>query len=974
MNYQDNKKKRTGENAVKKYKSGVKITGALLAAALLCTACGQAEDTTQELPPPTPTLAATDTPEISVTPKPTLEINPTVSPAEKETTEAAQWSKHAFLLENDDVFFVRMPQEWRGFVDLENPVATVYCPALKGLSNGYEGYYDLTVKEAVCLYEGDKLSDEGESFTFYNGEIGKKYIRKGDAAVPHPVLSGSEIREEIIFSPDGQYVFTTNALSSGQYKEYQKQSEQLYKTMMFQSGRIGEKQEEALQVRDNVHIYVCGNIPVEADVPEGVLFERKSGETGNTSLVFYLDESKKYYVELLQEVDGIRCDLFYEAYGKMVTEEDYKEPAIYHEKTSGGVTSYVYQFLYGEELYAEFCVPAGDETMLQTALDIVKSMELLPVSAKAAQNATPAPTLALREDTALPLLTQGGEAGVRDYYILDSASDIWFSAQVPEHWYCTVNRCNQYENTLHFDCMDTERGGAQNTNYFCLDIEPDEVWQRDVVYELSCYEVTGNDMTAERYEQNKEWISAFQDSIQYQTDAKQFGNISGATLAESARVRLHVANEYLNVELMIPEGIRYEIDTQQEQGYRLRMFLDEGKENYIEIGEGFAWEEMIDSRNYLMELTDAGRVAYYEEKTQDGMQKRLYTFVNMPVTIDVVVKKECTDLYTLAQEIVKSILFEGEFEKEKSEAGREAYFIDDTTIFCATFPENWKCEALNAASGRELRGYCQDSKRYGFSAYNVFEFTLKSAELSEREYEGFVSAPFEYADGKTAVYYEAEGLEHPQKEYFPDWGIEEYQLHVSELWMPGEEYVLCFHEIEEQYLSEGRYEKNKELIQAFMESILYQSDGRIGSMSECGLAERERIRLHLDYCFSEEASFVGAITVPEGIRFEVFTDEKVLRLYLDEEKQNYVDVYPDTEQRKKEELLAAPGYLFDAVNYTEPVYYLETEAFGRWNCRYAFSTGPVVAEISVAENQTELYALAQELVQSIILDSTVFDR
>lgn len=268
--------------------------------------------------------------------------------AQKEVT----WSKHAFLLEGEDIFFVNMPNNWKGVCRQYSALVSIYVPT--------EGMPSQDQREEFCRLSVAECEDaikNLEDFTFADKRVGKRNGLK-------------------IYSADGKYRFMIeNSTTNVQRREYQEQSEKFYDSMMFQNGQIGLTQTESLERRDKV-IFHVGWEPLWLDVtvPEGIFFECRA--SGSYYLTLYIDESKENCVMISYDTDGSDWNEdFWDKSGKILTDESYEEAASYAVyRGQEGKTVYMYGFISREPIFAKIIVPEDNEKMLAAALDIVKSI------------------------------------------------------------------------------------------------------------------------------------------------------------------------------------------------------------------------------------------------------------------------------------------------------------------------------------------------------------------------------------------------------------------------------------------------------------------------------------------------------------------------------------------------------------------------------------------------------------------------
>ncbi len=405
--------------------------------ALLCTACGQTEDTTPLLLPPTPTLAATVspdvsrtpsptlTPEISVTPTPTLAptltleitetptLTPTMAPTDtptpeptlevKENEDTVQqdtswlaevdllkeelvWEKRAVLLKEQDVFFACMPEHWRVRTHPDRSTIFIGYPYEEELESIWRKHAGTEVLEELYYKLWIKDYDENEriwtvtepmgEFEFADGKIGEKGLQKTEWT---DLTQEEDEYTELIISEDEKYYLEIYQMSESLYRIFQRMSEEFFDSMMFQTGQLGSTQKKPLCERDKIHVYANGPIRFQAEVPEGILFERKEVDEAGYSLFFYLDDEKTSYVELYyeDENEAIRQDWFYtECFGKKLTDSTYKETAVYDTQKFGHNIYYRYRFWDSWDVFAEVCIPEEKSDLIPVALDIMESVDL----------------------------------------------------------------------------------------------------------------------------------------------------------------------------------------------------------------------------------------------------------------------------------------------------------------------------------------------------------------------------------------------------------------------------------------------------------------------------------------------------------------------------------------------------------------------------------------------------------------------
>ncbi len=309
------------------------------------------------------------------------------------------------------------------------------------------------------------------------------------------------------------------------------------------------------------------------------------------------------------------------------------------------------------------------------------------------------------------------------------------------------------------------------------------------------------------------------------------------------------------------------------------------------------------------------------------------------------------------------------------EVMRDAYFLDEDTIFSAKVPENWHDELFFAGGDLKagVRFTCIDSESDGFRGTNFFYLTLAGIPDGTDYSKIYEKTSYEFMDGRKGRRY--------IKEYEDEmWG--DYRYHADILVMPGGNYALGGSEERDPHLTVGRYERNQAQIEAFYESILYQERAEwIGREMTGKLTEREGIRIH--FC---NDNLKLEMVVPEGIVYEGgMTDEYNfssdrnafrLRFYLDEEKKNYVDIFSDPTGYFGDWIITDGKYWAGLLDNQELVYYDErktggngeNEEEGFWRIKCMFPRHREGAEIYVGEGEEELYELAWAMVKSVQLE------
>lgn len=300
---------------------------------------------------------------------------------------------------------------------------------------------------------------------------------------------------------------------------------------------------------------------------------------------------------------------------------------------------------------------------------------------------------------------------------------------------------------------------------------------------------------------------------------------------------------------------------------------------------------------------------------------------------------------------------------------RNAYFLDNETIFSANVPENWHDKLMPGGdSTPRIRFTCIDSESDGFQNTNFFYLDLKSIP-DGRNYPKYKKTTFEFLDGQKSIRHTRE---------YEDEFLDGYRYYADVLVMPGWNYALSSSEDRDPYLTVERYKRNREQIEAFYNSILYQERAEyVGREVTGNLAGCERIRVH----FQNEYLNIEMV-VPEGIAYETGMadygwerDEFRLRFYLDGEKRNYVEMYSDLTGRCSEWIVTTNGYQADLVDGGELMYYMEWESgvflgsewrgeeYRQITC--TFPGNRTGAAICVEKENEELYGLALDIVKSV---------
>lgn len=279
------------------------------------------------------------------------------------------WNKHAFLLEEDDIFFVNIPENWK--VSQGNESALIYIPDKKILEDRWQTFFSFQVEP--LSYEIPSLQ---EDFVFADGQTGKKHI--ADYSEQLADNNGKYI--EYILSADEKYIFNMGNPLGGAWDNIQYETllghfEQFYSSIIFQKGQIGLPQEKELKEREKVRFHTGGYLWLEADIPEGISFEVRNTDL-DYSLFFYLDETKENYVEMSNDWECEQLEDIWEMMGQMLTDQTYEESAIYATYVSWNQKISEYNFFSEEPIYVMISVPEEDEEMFEAATDIVRSIKL----------------------------------------------------------------------------------------------------------------------------------------------------------------------------------------------------------------------------------------------------------------------------------------------------------------------------------------------------------------------------------------------------------------------------------------------------------------------------------------------------------------------------------------------------------------------------------------------------------------------
>ena len=193
---------------------------------------------------------------------------------------------------------------------------------------------------------------------------------------------------------------------------------------------------------------------------------------------------------------------------------------------------------------------------------------------------------------------------------------------------------------------------------------------------MSCSETRDLHLTVSRYQRNGAQLLAFYRSILYQEQAERIGKAQEKDIGNRERVRIYLHNKYLNITAVVPEGIAWdagnvEYDSRGTKDFRLRLYLDEEKENYVEIysdQSGIEEDTIAVETGLQADFLDSGELVYYyewEHRGQAGYNPRKgekflqyqYAFGGQSAGARIYVEKTETNLMELAQEIVKSICF-----------------------------------------------------------------------------------------------------------------------------------------------------------------------------------------------------------------------------------------------------------------------------------------------------------------------------
>lgn len=292
---------------------------------------------------------------------------------------------------------------------------------------------------------------------------------------------------------------------------------------------------------------------------------------------------------------------------------------------------------------------------------------------------------------------------------------------------------------------------------------------------------------------------------------------------------------------------------------------------------------------------------------------------------------------------------------------KDAYFLDDNTLFIAKIPSNWYGEIWeNNSYFPTLQFTCIDSAPLGVLDTNFF--TLQVGKYSDKKYsEEFVKAAFRYRDGQEG-YRLARSFE-------DDYDGENAEYYQESLIMPDGRFATELDGVWDVYITTERYAQNKKTIEEFYRSIEYQVGGeRIGKAQEEASGKQNKINLHV--C---NPSYLDMeVEVPEGILYkrEFFENdngnrELRIRFYLDDRKSSYVEIFSDQSGFFREYFVTDFHFWLDFQNYREKVAYAEYKENDIWRLLYVFWDGKAGASVHIKEGQEDLCALAKEIVGSV---------
>lgn len=299
------------------------------------------------------------------------------------TQDEVTWSKHAFLLEDEDVFFACVPDDgayvlsnYGGGYAVGLEMVTGYFRVKEGANSDYaENYSFFFIDKQSGSFDGELSIERNmkwEDYMFADGQMGKQAVP--DTYDADESAGDAVFYSEHIVSADEKYKLLPCGMTNPQY------AGKFYESLIFQNGKIGLPQTQDLGKRDKVrfHARLESLLWLDVTVPEGITFH--TSNTNGHWLYLELDESGANRVGIVYDEEWTEMSYdFYLLEEKMLTDQTYEETALYgmeHRIYEGrDVNRYLFSFIYHKPIYVEIRVPEDDEQMLKAALDIVRSIK-----------------------------------------------------------------------------------------------------------------------------------------------------------------------------------------------------------------------------------------------------------------------------------------------------------------------------------------------------------------------------------------------------------------------------------------------------------------------------------------------------------------------------------------------------------------------------------------------------------------------
>ncbi len=318
----------------------------------------------------------------------------------------------------------------------------------------------------------------------------------------------------------------------------------------------------------------------------------------------------------------------------------------------------------------------------------------------------------------VPTIRQVEELGEVERTAYFLGQDTIFSAVIPENWYDELWLNDAFKTRLMLTCIDSEQDGYKKTNFFylflsdgyegknykgyekdsfrCMDgrnasrytkeyeeemLDGGYCYRAEIFvmpggnYGMRGYEERDAYLTAGRYKRNQAQIEDFYNSILFQEQAECIGRKLSENLLECDRIRLYLHNLYLNIEMVVPEGIAYEsgmVDYDYRVSeFRLRFYLDKEKKNYLDIfSDRTGWLKALamEENGCEAKFLDSGELVYgyewengtifgAEKSKREDCQQFQYFFAKHPAGAMLYVQRDRAELHELAWVILKSIRF-----------------------------------------------------------------------------------------------------------------------------------------------------------------------------------------------------------------------------------------------------------------------------------------------------------------------------